>query len=169
MLAPSLRHKHDERRDEDEDEGKEEDDIEFEDLPPQTNFHDIYLLEGKLGSGTYATVYQCRRRNSQRRRAVKVLHLKEMNEEDKALIEEEISILKSLHHPYIVRLHHVFRNERRIYIVQELCAGGELFDSIVERMRYSEADAQQAMRAILLAVSYAHGRGIVHRDLKVCV
>jgi serine/threonine protein kinase len=156
--------------DEDEEEGKEDSD--YEELPPTMGFHDVYELEEKLGSGTYATVYKCRRRHgkgSKRRRAVKVIHLKHMEEEDRRLIEEEISILKSLHHQYIVRLYHVFRNERRIYIVQELCAGGELFDAICERLRYSEADARQVMRAILEAVSYAHGRGIVHRDLKVCI
>ena len=182
-LAPSFRHissfrptadkdkgkGNQQPEDEDEDEEGKEDDVDYEELPPTMGFHDVYDLEEKLGTGTYATVYKCRRRHgSKKRRAVKVIHLKEMEEEDRQMIEEEISILKSLHHQYIVRLHHVFRNERRIYIVQELCAGGELFDSIVARMRYSEADARQAMRAILEAVSYAHGRGIVHRDLKVC-
>jgi len=113
-------------------------------------------------------VYKCRRRQGSKECcAVKVIDLKDMKEEDRLLIEGEISILKSLDHPYIVRLLHVFRNDRRIYIVQELCAGGELFDAIVARVRYSEEDARQVMRAIMEAVSYAHGRGIVHRDLKV--
>lgn len=142
-------------------------DEDFEDLPANIAFNDIYELEEKLGSGTYATVYKCRRRGSQLRRAVKVLHLQKISRQERLLIEEEISILKSLNHDGIVRLHHVFRNPRRIYIVQELCAGGELFDSIVERSRYSEADAREAMRAIMEAISYAHARGVVHRDLKV--
>ncbi|TFJ85933.1 hypothetical protein NSK_002753 [Nannochloropsis salina CCMP1776] len=141
-------------------------DEDFEDLPANIAFNDIYELEEKLGSGTYATVYKCRRRGSQLRRAVKVLHLQKISRQERLLIEEEISILKSLNHDGIVRLHHVFRNPRRIYIVQELCAGGELFDSIVERSRYSEADAREAMRAIMEAISYAHARGVVHRDLK---
>lgn len=147
-----------------EEEGKED----VDNKTPKIGFHDVYALEEKLGNGAYAKVYRCRRRQGSKEYcAVKVIDLKDMKEEDRQLIEEEISILKSLDHPYIVRLLHVFRNGRRIYIVQELCAGGELFDAIVTRVRYSEEDARQVMRAIMEAVSYAHGRGIVHRDLKV--
>ena len=138
----------------------------FEELPVHTDFGAVYELGEKVGTGTYATVHACVHRKSQRRRAVKIICLHKMDAADLEIVEEEINILRSLHHPFIVRLYHVFRNASRIYIVQELCRGGELFDSIVERKRYSEQDARQALRAILEAVSYAHGHGIVHRDLK---
>jgi len=53
----------------------------------------------------------------------------------------EIEILKNLDHPNIVRLHEVFEDDKRYYLVTELCTGGELFEEITKRSHFSERDA----------------------------
>ena len=53
-----------------------------------------------------------------------------------------------------------------IYLVQELCEGGDLFDALASRGAYSEADARDALAPVFRAVTYMHARGVVHRDLK---
>lgn len=75
-------------------------------------------------------------------------------------------MLSSLDHPGIVKLFEVYRDNANLYFVTELCSGGELFDEIVKRKFFTEADAKKIMSDILSAVSYCHARRICHRDLK---
>jgi serine/threonine protein kinase len=81
------------------------------------------------------------------------------------LIEElrnEVAILKSLDHPNIVRAVETYEYKMRLYIVLELCSGGDLYT----RDPYTEEQAYRIMQCLLKAVSYLHSKGIVHRDLK---
>lgn len=78
----------------------------------------------------------------------------------------EVSILKSLDHPNIVKLLEMYEDEKYYYLVQEYCSGGELFDKIQEFHSFSEKQAAEYMRQIVSAIYYCHERGIVHRDLK---
>lgn len=64
---------------------------------------------------------------------MKILHKKNMDEKEKVRLQYEIDILKNLDHPNIVRLYEVFEDKQNIYLVTELCTGGELFDEIVAR------------------------------------
>lgn len=83
-------------------------------------------------------------------------------------IQAEATILRSLDHPYVVRMHDMFVSPNKaIYLVMDYVRGGDLFDRIVERERYTEVQARRLMRRVLSAVHYLHEeRGIVHRDLK---
>ena len=74
-----------------------------------------------------------------------------------------------LDHPNIVRLEEVYENESEIYLVQELCLGGELFDRLDEQpdYHYTEAQCARLVKQMLCAVRYLHSKGIIHRDLKV--
>jgi serine/threonine protein kinase len=81
------------------------------------------------------------------------------------LIEElrnEVAILKSLDHPNIVRAVETYEYKMRLYIVLELCSGGDLYT----RDPYTEEQAYRILQCLLKAVSYLHSKGIVHRDLK---
>ena len=71
-----------------------------------------------------------------------------------------------LDHPNIVRLYEVFHDDRRYYLVTELCTGGELFDEITKRNSFSESDAANIIKQLLQAVAYCHNKNICHRDLK---
>ena len=81
-------------------------------------------------------------------------------------IKKEINILKSLDHPNIIKVYEFFKTEKYIYIINELCTGGELFEKIVAVNHFSEAVACNIMRQLLSAVAYCHENGVIHRDLK---
>lgn len=61
-----------------------------------------------------------------------------MEEREKTRLKYEIDILKNLDHPNIVRLFEVYEDEKHIYLVTELCTGGELFDEILKRKQFTE-------------------------------
>jgi Protein kinase domain len=77
--------------------------------------------------------------------------------------------LSQLDHPNIVRLEEVYESQSEIYLVQELCLGGELFDRLDEQpdYHYTEAQCARLVKQMLCAVRYLHSKGIIHRDLKV--
>jgi calcium-dependent protein kinase len=101
--------------------------------------------------------------------AVKRLCLAEISEEGLKQICEEVRILMELDHPNIVKLDGVYQTEEEIYLVQELCHGGDLFDRLDAQPEehYSEAQCARLIKQILCAVRYIHSKGIVHRDLKL--
>jgi len=81
-------------------------------------------------------------------------------------VRREISIMKHLDHPNIVRLKEAYEDRDHVHIVMEVCTGGELFDRIVERGHYSEKDAADLVRTMVQVVKHCHERGVMHRDLK---
>ncbi|MBN3321896.1 KCC2G kinase, partial [Atractosteus spatula] len=81
-------------------------------------------------------------------------------------LEREARICRLLKHPNIVRLHDSISEEGFHYLVFDLVTGGELFEDIVAREYYSEADASQCIHQILESVNHIHQHDIVHRDLK---
>jgi serine/threonine protein kinase len=86
------------------------------------------------------------------------------------LILNEIEILKQVSkgHTNIITLHDYFETPNNLYLVMDLCTGGELFDRICERGSFYEEDAAFIVRTLVDAVGYLHSRNIVHRDIKVC-
>lgn len=82
------------------------------------------------------------------------------------MLKNEIAILKDLDHPNIVKMYEYLEDEKRIYIVTEICKGGELFDEILNRSKFDERDAAVVMKQLLSAINYCHKKNIVHRDLK---
>lgn len=81
-------------------------------------------------------------------------------------LRKEISTMQRINHPNCIRLHDVFEEDMYICLVLDLVTGGELFDRIIARGHYSEKDAAEVSKEVLLAVAYLHSQGIVHRDLK---
>lgn len=95
--------------------------------------------------------------------ALKSIHLERCQSKD--FIEElknEVDILKRLDHPNIVRAIETFDYKGRLFLLLELCQGGDLYS----RDPYTEKDAKHIVNCLLSAVSYMHSKGIVHRDLK---
>jgi len=74
--------------------------------------------------------------------------------------------MKHIDHPNIIRLYETFEDHRNIYLVMELCQGGELFDRIIEEGHFTEKDAAVLMKQIFSAVHYLHSNCVMHRDLK---
>jgi len=78
----------------------------------------------------------------------------------------EVQIMAMVQHEHILRLYESFGSPKRLYMVLELATGGELFDRIVARGSYSEADAASVMRQLCDALAHMHTLGVVHSDLK---
>jgi len=70
----------------------------------------------------------------------------------------EIDVLRSLDHPNIVRLHEVYDEPKKLYIVMDYASGGELFERLVQRKRYSEADAAAALHDVVSGIAYLHSK-----------
>jgi len=105
-------------------------------------------------------------RESSAQRAVKVLRKSHMDEDEKRMLFNEINILKEIDHPNIVKMYEFFEDEKRYYLVTEICKGGELFDEILQRGKFSERDGAVLMKQVLSCINYCHQNNIVHRDLK---
>ena len=69
-------------------------------------------------------------------------------------------------HPNVVELIDAYEGSKHIYIVMELCKGGELFDRIVAKSHYSENEAASTFRTMMRTVAHCHNLGVIHRDLK---
>ncbi|KAK4560018.1 hypothetical protein RGQ29_008990 [Quercus rubra] len=81
-------------------------------------------------------------------------------------IKREISIMKLVRHPYVVRLHEVLASRTKIYIILEYITGGELFDKIIHQGRLSEAESRRYFQQLIDGADYCHSKGVYHRDLK---
>lgn len=123
-----------------------------------------------LGSGISGLVRLVTHKATGIKYAVKVLDLGLVDtSEGLRQLREEIFIMCQLDHPNIVRLEEVYESHSEIYLVQELCLGGELFDRLDEQpdYHYTEAECARLVKQMLSAVRYLHSRGIIHRDLKL--
>ena len=78
----------------------------------------------------------------------------------------EITTLRGLDHPNIVKIYEYFEDEKRFYIVTDHIEGGELFDEIIDRGKFSEKEAAIVMKQLLSSIAYCHSHNIMHRDLK---
>jgi calcium/calmodulin-dependent protein kinase I len=89
-----------------------------------------------------------------------------LTEEDRVGLQNEIDILKQVDHPNIVKLHDIYEDEKYFFLVMELMMGGELFDQILEKEKFSEKEARDIIAPIFDALIYCHQLGIIHRDIK---
>lgn len=126
---------------------------------------DKYVLGDELGTGGFSVVKEATSKADGEKYAVKIIE-KSVIKEDIKLLKREIEIMKQVDHKNILKLHEIFEDDEKVYIVMELVNGSELFDRIVEKGFYSERNAMNVVNQILDAVSYLHSKGIAHRDLK---
>ncbi|XP_027312364.1 calcium/calmodulin-dependent protein kinase type II subunit delta isoform X5 [Anas acuta] len=131
-----------------------------------TRFTDEYQLFEELGKGAFSVVRRCMKITTGQEYAAKIINTKKLSARDHQKLEREARICRLLKHPNIVRLHDSISEEGFHYLVFDLVTGGELFEDIVAREYYSEADASHCIQQILEAVLHCHQMGVVHRDLK---
>uniref|UniRef100_A0A665WEU9 calcium/calmodulin-dependent protein kinase n=1 Tax=Echeneis naucrates TaxID=173247 RepID=A0A665WEU9_ECHNA len=123
--------------------------------------------EGEIErKGAFSVVRRCVKKSSGQEYAAKIINTKKLSARDHQKLEREARICRLLKHPNIVRLHDSISEEGFHYLVFDLVTGGELFEDIVAREYYSEADASHCISQILESVNHIHQHDIVHRDLK---
>ncbi|GMM55146.1 calmodulin-dependent protein kinase [Maudiozyma humilis] len=135
---------------------------------------DSFINRGKydfgktLGAGTFGLVREARNITTGEKVAVKILLKKALKGNDVQLqmLYDELSLLQHLHHPNIVEFKDWFESRDKFYIVTQLATGGELFDRILKRGKFTELDAVKIVIQMLAAVEYMHAQNVVHRDLK---
>ncbi|EDV21549.1 uncharacterized protein TRIADDRAFT_50756 [Trichoplax adhaerens] len=131
-----------------------------------TSFTKKYDLKEELGKGAFSVVRRCIRMSDKDEFAVKIINTKNLSPRDLQKLEREARICRTLNHANIVRLHETITEDNSHYMVFDLVTGGELFEDIVAREFYSEADASFCIQQILESVRHCHERNVIHRDLK---
>ncbi|XP_029295326.1 calcium/calmodulin-dependent protein kinase type II delta chain isoform X9 [Cottoperca gobio] len=131
-----------------------------------TRFTDECQLYEELGKGAFSVVRRCVKLCTGQEYAAKIINTKKLSARDHQKLEREARICRLLKHSNIVRLHDSISEEGFHYLLFDLVTGGELFEDIVAREYYSEADASHCIHQILESVHHIHQHDIVHRDLK---
>ncbi|KAK6313525.1 hypothetical protein J4Q44_G00168720 [Coregonus suidteri] len=131
-----------------------------------TRFTDDFQLYEELGKGAFSVVRRCVKLCTGQEYAAKIINTKKLSARDHQKLEREARICRLLKHSNIVRLHDSISEEGFHYLLFDLVTGGELFEDIVAREYYSEADASHCITQILDSVHHIHQHDIVHRDLK---
>lgn len=73
------------------------------------------------------------------------------------MAQQQIDVLKTLDHPNVLKFYEAYKNNKRYYMVTELCTGGELFDVILKRGKYfNEKEASRYVYQLMLGVNYIH-------------
>ena len=132
------------------------------------NFSDVCSLHDELGAGAFGTTYLAVSKSSGEEMACKVIPKHRLLDEVcKEGLRQEVKILRHLTgHPNIAGLKGAHEDAVNVYILMEICVGGELFARIAQRGHYSEKDAADCFRTIMKTVAHCHDRGVFHRDLK---
>lgn len=136
---------------------------------PTLKFEDVYELNKQIYQGRSSTIWECLHKDKQETFAVKIIDRDPGTPSGRAVVEmvlHEVAVLNSLDNPYILKIIDFFDEDDEYYLVMEMMDGGDVFDRILKKKRYTEKDAQGLARFLLEAVSYLHAKGICHRDLK---
>lgn len=132
------------------------------------NMKELYILGRELGHGQFGTTFLCVDKNTGNQYACKTIAKRRLVcEEDIEDVRREIQIM---HHmagqPNVISIVGSYEDAVSVYVIMELCYGGELFDQIIERGHYTEKKAADLSRVIVGVVETCHSLGVMHRDLK---
>lgn len=122
-----------------------------------------YTLGRPIGEGTFGKVRLGYHRLIPNSRVA----IKQIPKVHSSSLTREIHHHRRLHHPHVMQLYEVIATESYMWMVSELCAGGELYDYLVEKGCLSEQEGRRVFGQLCLAVAYVHDKGIVHRDIKL--
>ncbi|CAN0879261.1 Calcium-dependent protein kinase 20 [Linum grandiflorum] len=132
------------------------------------NLKEIYSLGRKLGQGQFGTTFLCIEKATGKEFACKSIAKRKLTtQEDVDDVRREIQIMHHLEgHPNVIKIIDAYEDAVAVHVVMELCAGGELFDRIIQRGHYTERKAAELARLIVGVVEACHSLGVMHRDLK---
>ncbi|VDL96835.1 unnamed protein product [Schistocephalus solidus] len=133
---------------------------------------DKYRLLSRLGDGGFCEVFRAKDLVNNRLVAIKTkptyqkYSAKDVERKIKKLMYREAAIMRALDHPNLIKLYELVEDSEQIFLAMQLAEGGELFDRIIKRGKFTEKDAANVMSQVIRAVKYMHDRGYVHRDIK---
>lgn len=127
-----------------------------------------YEVCEEIGSGSFGKVNRCVHVDTRKEYAMKIMSIEKIKLNKLTdQVKREISILRTLDHPHIVKLVEVLKNNKNMFLITELISNGDLFDRLALQQQFSESEARKLFAQMLDAISYCHGRGVCHRDLKL--
>ncbi|XP_078537118.1 serine/threonine-protein kinase 33 [Lissotriton helveticus] len=127
----------------------------------------IYNFGKKLGQGSFGVVVEATHKETHLKWAIKKVNREKAGSSAVKMLEREVSILKIVKHEHIIHLEEVFETPKRMYLVMELCEGGELKEILHRKKHLSESETRHIIRSLASAIAYLHKKDIVHRDLKL--
>ncbi|KAK8967580.1 Calcium-dependent protein kinase 1 [Platanthera guangdongensis] len=132
------------------------------------NLKEIYTLGKKLGQGQFGVTYLCVEKGTGKEYACKSIAKRKLtSQEDVEDVRREIQIMHHLAgHQNVISIKGAYEDAISVHVVMELCAGGELFDRIIQKGHYTERKAAELTRVIVGVVETCHSLGVMHRDLK---
>ena len=127
-----------------------------------------YILFNLIGKGSFGEVYLTQKKNNAEYLATKRLDLKQLNPIILKYLNNEISIMRKLNHPNIIRLVDLYKTPNHYYVIMEYCNGGSLSQSLQKYGKPFPVEiVQYFMRQIVNGLKYIHFNRIIHRDLKL--
>lgn len=133
------------------------------------SFAQSYTYTANISSGAFGTIMEATQISSGKPVAIKVITKGSLETEQDLLgLVTEVTVLKALKHDNILAFHKALHDEFNVYIVTEVCRGGDLIDYMeVESLKVEEVDALTLLRQVLRALVYMHAKGIAHREIKL--
>ncbi|KAK6294398.1 hypothetical protein J4Q44_G00352280 [Coregonus suidteri] len=136
-------------------------------MEDEADLQQIYSFGRKLGQGSFGVVCEATHNETRKKWAIKKVNKEKAGSSGVKLLEREVSILKRVNHAHIIHLEEVFETQKRMYLVTELCEGGELKELLQKNTRFTEEETRHIISSLAEAIVYLHKKDIVHRDLKL--
>uniref|UniRef100_A0A8C7FV98 Serine/threonine-protein kinase 33 n=1 Tax=Oncorhynchus kisutch TaxID=8019 RepID=A0A8C7FV98_ONCKI len=136
-------------------------------MEDEADLQQIYSFGRKLGQGSFGVVCEATHNETRKKWAIKKVNKEKAGSSGVKLLEREVSILKRVNHAHIIHLEEVFETQKRMYLVTELCEGGELKELLQKNTRFTEEETRHIINSLAEAIVYLHKKDIVHRDLKL--
>ena len=133
----------------------------------EEEFKDVYDWGEQIGLGTFSVVHEVRKKETGELFAAKRVTRKDLHPSDAVALHDEINALQQVCAcEHIVKIFDVFDEPDYTFLVLECMRGGDLIDRIIEKRHYTEFDAKEVSKKLLLAVEYCHEKKIANRNLK---
>ena len=136
--------------------------------PQAIKFDDEYEVLRKIRKGSCATVYECRHKRTKEIYAVKIIRRAKLKASEDEFVLNEVSIMQSLsqYGKYVVQLLDFYEEPEFFYLIMDYMGGGDVFDRILKKSKFTEDDARKLTKILLKAVHCMHQAGVAHRDIK---
>ncbi|OAF70487.1 Serine/threonine-protein kinase 33 [Intoshia linei] len=136
-------------------------------LGKDSQFTQIYKIKNEIGRGSYGTVSRVVCISDLTQWACKTIVKEKAGSSGVRLLEREVVILKTVRHCFIIKLKEIFETQKQMFIITELCNGGDLYSLLKKKRRFNVDESKIVLQRLSDALQYLHARDMVHRDIKL--